>query len=325
MSSGSNYVQVLGFRIRHTTMGVGFTGTASHDLVQDVDASYDYTMGFFTASSYNTFRRVTGTRNTIQLIKLDNGADHNLVEDAVGIQNMGQGIKLTGSGTQYNTVHDSTFSGGMDVPVNQGGYGGYVQGIDIEQGANHNTILSNRIERNRRGLMLYQTSSSGGALTGNAIRYNTFIGNETGVVLWDGKYTTTQGKGAVTFYRNVYIDNTKAVSSEAYTSAKVFDHETFYRTGTVKTQSHSTFYIKAGSITVRNSIIRGSAGLPLLRGERGQDHGDLHHLLGYRPRHPEQLEPRGARDGGPAHGSGHPVVRPDRRDVPHDRAGIGEL
>ncbi len=260
VSSGSNYVQVLGFRIRHTTMGVGFTGTASHDLVQDVDASYDYTMGFFTASSYNTFRRVTGTRNTIQLIKLDNGADHNLVEDAVGTQNMGQGIKLTGSGTQYNTVRGSTFSGGKDVPVNQGGYGGYVQGVDIEQGANHNTIDGNRIERNRRGLMLYQTSSGGGALTGNTIKYNTFIGNDTGVVLWDGKYTSTQGKGAVTFFRNLYIGNTQAVSSEAYTSGKTFDHETFYDTGTVKTQSHSTFYIKKGSITVRNSIIRGSAG-----------------------------------------------------------------
>ena len=260
VSSGSNYVQVLGFRIRHTTMGVGFTGTASHDLVQDVDASYDYTMGFFTASSYNTFRRVTGTRNTIQLVKLDNGADHNLVEYALGTENMGQGVKLTGSATQYNTVRYSTFSGGKDVPVNQGGYGGYVQGIDIEQGANHNTIMSNRIERNRRGLMLYQVSSSGGMLTGNAIKYNTFIGNDTAVVLWDGKYTTSQGKGSVTFFRNTYIDNTKGVSSESYTSGKLFAQETFYRTGTVKTQSHSTFYIKKGWISVRNSIISGSAG-----------------------------------------------------------------
>ena len=260
VSSGSNYVQIMGFRIRHTTMGVGFTGSASHDLVQDVDASYNYTMGFFTASSYNTFRRLTGTRNTIQLIKLDNGADHNLVDGVVGTENMGQGIKLTGSGTQYNTVSGSTFSGGKDVPVNQGGYGGYVQGIDIEQGANHNTIIGNRIERNRRGLMLYQINSSGGALTGNSIKYNTFAGNDAAVVLWDGKYTTTQGKGAVTFYRNVYVQNTKSVTSEAYTSAKVFDHETYVQTGTVKTQSHSTFYLKAGSITVRNSVIRGSAG-----------------------------------------------------------------
>ena len=108
--------------------------------------------------------------------------------------------------------------------------------------------------------MLYQTSSAGKALTGNAIRYNTFSGNDAAVVLWDGKYSTTQGKGAITFYRNTYIDNIKSVTSESYTSGKAFDHETFYRTGTVKTQSHSTFYLKKGSITVKNSVVRGVAG-----------------------------------------------------------------
>ena len=260
VSSGSKYVHISGFRVRHTTMGVGFTGTSQHGLAQDVDASYNYSMGFYTASSYHTFRRVTGSRNTIQLIKLDNGAHHNLVEDAIATQNMGQGIKLTGAGTMYNTIRDSIFRGGKDVPVNQGQYGGYVQGIDIEQGAHHNSITGNLIERNRRGLMLYQMNASGKPLTGNAIRYNTFKGNDDAVVLWDGKFGTTQGTGAVTFYRNLYVDNIKSVTSEAATSGKAFDHETFYRSGTVKTQSHSTFYLKKGAISVKNSIIRSSAG-----------------------------------------------------------------
>ena len=260
VASGSKYVQIYGFNVRHTTMGIGFTGDSQHGLAQDVDASYNYTMGFYTQSSYNTFRRVTGTRNTIQLIKLDDGADHNLVDQAVATQNMGQGIKVTGAGANYNTIQNSTFSGGRDVPLNQGQYGGYVQGIDIEQGAHHNSFIGNTIERNRRGLMLYQVSSGGKALTANAIRYNTFKANDTAIVLWDGKYNTTQGKGTITFYRNTYIDNTKSVASESYTSGKAFVNETFYRTGTVKTQSHSTFYLKKGSITVKNSIIWGSAG-----------------------------------------------------------------
>ncbi len=50
------------------------------------------------------------------------------------------------------------------------------------------------------------------------------------------------------------------MTSESYTSGKAFVNETFYRTGTVKTQSHSTFYMKYGSISVKNSIIWGSAG-----------------------------------------------------------------
>jgi Periplasmic copper-binding protein (NosD) len=258
--TGSSYVQILGFRVRHTTMGVGFTGNAHDNLAQDIDASYNYMMGFWTASYNNTFRRITGTRNTIQLIKLDDGATHNLVDGAVSTENMGQGIRLTGAGNMYNTVQNSVFRGGLDVPAVEAQYGGSVQGIDIEQGANHNTIIGNRIERNQRGLMLYQLSTAGQPLTGNAIRYNMFVGNDTAVFLWDGKFGTTQGTGAVTFYRDTYVSNTRCVLTQAYSSAKTFDHETFYATGSVKTASDSTFYLNQGSITVKDSIIRGSAG-----------------------------------------------------------------
>jgi hypothetical protein len=258
--TGSSYVQMMGFRVRHTTMGVGFTGNAHDNLAQDIDASYNYMMGFWTASTHNTFRRITGTRNTIQLIKLDDGATYNLVDGAVGTENMGQGIKLTGAGNMYNTVQNSVFRGGLDVPLVEGQYGGTIQGIDIEQGANHNTIIGNRIERNQRGLMLYQISSAGQPLTGNAIRYNMFVGNDTAVFLWDGKFTTTQGTGAMSFYRDVYVGNNRCVLTQAYSSAKTFDHETFYATGTAKSASFSTFYLNYGSLTVKDSIIRGSTG-----------------------------------------------------------------
>ena len=54
--------------------------TVGYQRAEDIDASYNYTMGFFSNGSYNTFRDVTGRRNTIQLIKLDDGANHNLVD-----------------------------------------------------------------------------------------------------------------------------------------------------------------------------------------------------------------------------------------------------
>ena len=295
VASGSNYVQVLGFNVRHTTMGVGFTGSASHDLVQDVDASYNYTMGFFTASSYNTFRRVTGTRNTIQLIKLDNGADHNLVEDAVGTENMGQGIKLTGSGTQYNTVRNSIFRGGKDVPVNQGGYGGYVQGIDVEQGANHNAIDYNLIERNRRGLMLYQVNSSGGALTGNLIRFNTFSANDDGVVLWDGKYNTTQGKGAVTFYPE------RLRRQHQERDVRVLHLGQDVRPRDLLPDRHGQDAVAQHLLHEARHDHRPQLDhprlrrLPLLRGERGEGLRLVHDLLDHRARHPQQLDAGRAR------------------------------
>ena len=59
---------------------------------------------------------MTGRRNTIQLIKLDDGANHNLVDGVVAEQNLGQGIKLSGASTTFNAVINSTFRGGKDVP-----------------------------------------------------------------------------------------------------------------------------------------------------------------------------------------------------------------
>jgi hypothetical protein len=260
VGTGSSYVTVQGFRVRHTLMGVGFTGNAHHNLAQDIDASYNNPMGFWTGSDYNTFRRITGTRNTIQLVKLDNGADHNLVEGAVGIENLGQGIKLTGRDCAYNTVRGSTFSGGNSIPMSAGGYGGYVQGIDIEEGAHDNLVQSNRIERNRRGLMLYQVTSGGGPLNGNVIKYNTFVGNDTAVTIWDGKFSSTNGGGSVSFFRNTYDGNRIAVATEATTSRKTFNQETFFRTGSTKALSNSAFYLKAGSVKLVNSILRSTAG-----------------------------------------------------------------
>jgi hypothetical protein len=260
VASGSSYVVIRGFNIRHTTMGVGFTGTSTRNTVEDVDASYNNPMGFFTQGGNHTFRRVTGSRNTIQLIKLDNGAHHNLVEHAVGIENLGQGIKLTGANCAFNTIRSSRFEGGKRVPMSAGQYGGYIQGIDIEQGAHDNTIERNTITDMRRGIMLYQLNASGGPLTGNKIRFNRFEGNDTAVVIWDGKYSSTNGSGTVLFQRNLYVGNRRGVMTESVTRNKTFDRETFFRTGTTGTVSQSAFYLKAGAVNVRNSIVRRTAG-----------------------------------------------------------------
>jgi len=260
VASGSAYVQIHGFRIRHTTMGVGFTGSSHDNTVEDTDASYDYGMGFFTASTHNTFRRITGTRNTIQLVKLDDGAQYNLVDHATATENLGQGIKLTGANNAYNTVQYSTFANGRSVPAAAAQYGGYVQGIDIEQGAHNNTIARNTITNNRRGLMLYELNSLGKPLAGNVISYNLFSSNDSAVVIWDGRYSAAAGAGAVSFYRNTYSRNTTTVTTESTTSNKSFNHETIYRTGTLKAVSDSAFYLKAGAIKLVNSIVYGSAG-----------------------------------------------------------------
>ena len=64
----------------------------------------------------------------------------------------------------------------------------------------------------------------------------------------------------MTFSRNIYDGNQEAVGCDFATSNKVFDHETFYNTGSAKTVDNSAFHMKAGTVTVTNSIVSGVRG-----------------------------------------------------------------
>lgn len=257
VGSGSAYVTIRGLSIRHANMAIGFTGDAHHNTAQSVDASYNYGMGFWTASHHNVFRTISGKRNTIQLVKFDNGARDNLVDGATAIENLGQAIKLTGANTAYNTIRNSTFADGKNVPMGAGQYGGYTQGVLLENGAHHNYIQDNTIRNMRRGVYLYQTSSSSKSLTGNKVSRNLFLDNSVGVFIWDSR-SGGSSSGAMTFARNVYAGNTYAIQSEGKTSNKTFDHETIYDSRPA--QGLGAVYLKGsgGSVSLKNSIIRTS-------------------------------------------------------------------
>jgi hypothetical protein len=255
IGSGSAYVTIRGLAVRHASMAVGITGSAHHVTVESVDASYNYGMGFWTASHHNVFRSISGRRNTIQLVKFDNGAQYNLVDHATGIENLGQGVKLTGASTAYNTIRNSTFADGKKVPMGAGQYGGYIQGILLEHGAHHNYIQDNLIRNMRRGLYLYQTSSTSKALTGNKVSRNVFLDNSVGVYIWDSR-SGGSSSGTMTFARNVYAGNTYAIQSQGRTSHKTFDHETIYDSRPAR--GLGAIYLKGSgaSIALKNSIVR---------------------------------------------------------------------
>jgi hypothetical protein len=255
--SGSAYVTFRGLAIRHANMAIGFTGTAHHMTAQNVDASYNYGMGFWTASDYNVFRSVSGRRNTIQLLKFDNGAQHNLVDGMTATENLGQGVKLTGANTSYNTIRNSTFADGKKVPMKAGQYGGYTQGILIENGAHHNYIEDNTFRYMRRGLYLYQTSSTAKSLTGNLVKRNLFLDNSVGVFIWDSR-SGGSSSGAMSFSRNVYAGNLYAIQSEGKTSGKTFNYETIYDSRPAS--GLGAVYLKGsgGKVTLKNSIVRTS-------------------------------------------------------------------
>lgn len=257
IGSGSAYVTIRGLSIRHTNMAIGLTGDAHHNTVVDVDASFNYGMGFWTASHHNVFRRVSGRRNTIQLIKLDKGAQYNLIEQATAVENLGQGVKLTGATTAYNTIRQSTFADGMKVPKSAGQYGGYTQGVLLENGAHHNYIEDNTFRGMRRALYLYQTASTSKPLARNKVRRNLFLDNSVAVYIWDSR-SGGASSGDTSFARNVYAGNRYAIQSEGRTSNKTFDHETIYDSR--PSRGLGAVYLKGSGATIslKNSIIRKS-------------------------------------------------------------------
>jgi hypothetical protein len=280
LAGGSSYVTVRDLQIRHTIMGVGFSvsqdrsiGKAHHNTAYYVDASYNYRMGFWTAGDDNVFERVSGVRNTIQLIKLDSGvysdgtaygARHNTIHNVYSGQNLGHGFKLYGKAVQYNYVYGNTIVGN-GIPAGAKSAGGATQGIQISNGASYNSFWRNTIRYTDAGFELYQYDGNGGPLTGNSIHDNRLEHVGTGAFLWDAKVNAAFGTGATVFAHNVYWDNQIAVGGNATTSGKVFDHETIYHSGYRKSPSTPSVdspavQVLVGSITIRNSIIDDSNG-----------------------------------------------------------------
>jgi hypothetical protein len=274
LAGGSAYVTIRDLRIRHTVMGVGFSvstdstvGKAHHNTAYNVDASYNYRMGFWTAGDDNTFDHITGSRNSIQLVKLDEGtyangtaygAQRNVIRFAHGYQNLSHGVKLYGKLVRSNTVSDSQFdNAGIPAAAHSADQ---TQGIQLANGATGNSVLRTVVNGGDVGLELYQYDSQGGPLSGNQVSDNWFEHLGVGVFLWDNRVSSTFGSGAMTFSHNVYYDDQTGIGGNGTTSGKVFDHETIFHAGfrigpSSPSVDKAGIRLFTGSITVTNSIV----------------------------------------------------------------------
>lgn len=275
LNGGSSYTTIRDLRIAHTIMGVGFSvskdaavGKAHDNAAINVDASYGYRAAFWTAGDNNLFDRISGTRNSIQLVKLDigaysngtlYGARHNTVRNSLSMENMAHGIKIYGKQTQYNYIYANTIDGGI-IPAAAKGNGGATRGIEISNGASNNSAWRNYITHVDQGIELYQYDANGGPLVGNVFHHNQFRYDGTGVFLWDAKVSSAFGTGSTTFANNVYYDVQIGIGGNGTTSRKVFSHESMYHTG-FNTAPYTASIEKAavqvatGTITLRDSVI----------------------------------------------------------------------
>ena len=274
LAGGSSYVTVRDLVIRHTIMGVGFSvaadatvGKAHDNVALNVDASYNYRMGFWTAGDNNTFDGVTGSRNSIQLIKLDTGtysngtaygAQHNVIRNVHGIQNLSHGVKLYGKLVRYNTITGSRFdNAGIPAAAHSVDQ---TQGIQISNGASNTTVSSNTVWGGDVGVELYQYDSAGGPLSATTVTGNWFEHLGVGVFLWDNRMSSSFGTGTVTFSHNVYYDTQTGIGGNGTTGGKVFDHETIFHAGfqigpTAPSVDKAGVRLFTGSITIKNSIV----------------------------------------------------------------------
>ena len=281
LAGGSTNVTVRDLRIRHTIMGVGISvssdksiGKGHDNTVYNVDASYNYRMGFWTAGDNNVFDHISGSRNSIQLVKLDvghyadgtaYGAQHNVVRYSIANQNLGHGIKLSGRQVRWNEIYGNTIIGSK-IPKKAKSAGGANQAIQLANGASNNDVWGNHIRGGNTGIELYQYDSSGGPLSGNEIHDNLIEHVGVGVFLWDNKVSTWFGTGATTFAHNVYYDTRKsAIGGNGTTSGKTFDHETIRHSGFPATSTkpnieRAAVSLLKGTITISNSIIDESNG-----------------------------------------------------------------
>jgi hypothetical protein len=281
LAGGSSNVTIRDLRIRHTIMGVGVSvssdksiGKGHDNTVYNVDSSYNYRMGFWTAGDNNLFDHISGSRNSIQLVKLDvgrysdgtaYGAQDNVVRYSISNQNLGHGIKLSGRQVQSNEIYGNTIIG-SGIPGKAKSAGGANQGIQLANGASNHEIWGNTIRGGSTGIELYQYDSTGGPLRGNSIHNNLVEHVSVGVFLWDNKVSSSFGTGDTTFSHNIYYDTrTSAIGGNGTTSGKVFDHETIRHSGFPKKKvapsvDRAAVSLLAGSIVIRDSIIDQSNG-----------------------------------------------------------------
>lgn len=225
----SSWVTIRDLQIMHAAPGIALHNGAHDITVSNVDLSYNYPAGIVSQAVDATLTYVTGRRNTMQLIKLQDGAIRTLIDHATARQHPAQGIKITGNTVAYTQIRSSKFIEGEAVPTWVATYSGEVQGIDIEEGAHDTTVAYNTITGMARGLMLYQLDSAGGPLNNTVVYGNFFSNNLHAVVLWDSR-SGGDGSGNATFHHNTYYKNGNAIFAPVTTMNKAFHHETIYLT-----------------------------------------------------------------------------------------------
>jgi hypothetical protein len=286
-------VAVRGFEVRHSANGIAFAkgvdgGEASDNrlignLFMGVAVSGEQTGSGPDPANGALIQRNEAAFNTLQAIKLDEGATNAVVCDNDVHDNGLQGIKV--QGPVAGSTYTGTTSGnlvcrndlhGQDFNPTGSAYNN-ASGITVANGARTTTVRDNRIWGNDVGVHITQEASGMPAVQDTLVSGNQVWNNRRfGLYLFDGY--NGSGAGRLTSSRNLYWDNGIGVMVDRGTSNKVLDHDTVWwnRAEGVKIGGYQ---VAPASITITQSLVTGnrSYGIWLVTGNTlAIDHSGLY-------------------------------------------------
>ena len=272
---GVRYVQVRGFDVEHSANGIGFAqgtdyGTAEDNIVNGNLYMGIQTAGWQTASGPdpsigNTIWRNSGSYNTLQAIKADQGTEDSSFCYNSASRNGLQGIKLQGTpvggdyaGTTsnntvcYNKLSSQTYNPTASNYNND-------SGLTVANGAIDTTVVGNEAWGNDVGIMIVQEYGPRPAIRGVTLSGNKIWSNRRfGLYFFDGFYGN--GSGSATSSHDLIWANGLGVMVDRGSTNKKLDHDTIYGNKGDGIHVGSAYQAAVASVTVSASIVSGNGG-----------------------------------------------------------------
>jgi hypothetical protein len=271
---GVRYVEVLGFQVEHSANGIAFGmgtdyGTAADNVVNANLYMGIETGGLQTAtgpdpSVGNTIERNSGSYNTIQAIKADEGTQNSTFCDNSLSRNGLQGLKLQGPpvGSNYtgtttnNTVCDNDLYSNAYNPTNS--VYNNDSGLTIANGAINTTVTGNSVWGNDVGIMISQEGGPRPAINNVSLSWNWIWSNRRfGLYFFDGYYGS--GSGTATSSHDVMWGNGIGVMIDRGSTHKTVDHATIYA-NTSDGVHVGGYQVAAAALTLSSSIVAANKG-----------------------------------------------------------------
>jgi hypothetical protein len=239
------YVDVRGFDVRHSANGIAFTKGADYGIIADNLVTGNLLMGIQTSGGQEAsgpnpatghiIARNTGSYNTLQMMKIDEGTVNTTICDNTATRNGLQGIKVQGppGGTAYTgSTSGVTICRNKLISNNYNPTGSVynnASGLTIANGARNITVDSNRIYGNDVGIHVTQESSGRPRMDGIKLKRNDVHDNRRfGLYLYDGAHGTAAGAGTLRSDYDVYWKNGMGIMGGRGTSNKAIYHATIF-------------------------------------------------------------------------------------------------